>query len=1198
MSAARAALRWSKRILVTAAAAAVMVLALLVFLLGTASGGKLALKWIVLPLLPIEAEIAGLAGRLWGGFELRDAEVRLAGVEAHAELVRVRWRPLALLGRHVDVETLEIRGVDLRIYDAPENESAAVLEEVAEAGATSDPPLADLPVRVSFDSVDVEGIQASVLDSITLQGGRLRLAGSLEEYSLVLEGTARESRLGPVDVAFQGEGTPTQLQVAELRAALLDGSLHGSGDIQWWPAVSWRLAFRGDTLRPAALMPEPDEWPGKISIEGSTSGEARPETGLALQASVDTLGGELRGERIQGRLSGRLAGDDLRLEALSVVFGPARLSATGTYAEGVDLEFQASPGSAGSFQTWGRVSGTPEEPRVVADFLASDIRIDGARAAAAEAEGRVDLDLSAGGDLSAALLARRMSLLGKDLDSVTVELSGTRSAHALAVRASGADAWLRLEAKGRLEGRRTWRGTLGALELAEDSIVGAWTLDDPAEIMASPDSIRIADACLVSPPARLCLAGSHDRSGDRITVDVEELDLSRATPFLPGDVEVVAVLQARADIVMPDHGAITGHVEARTSPGEVILKQGDRVRRLAFAPASLVLGAGAESVTGSVDLALSDTTGVPVVILTGRMNAPAVAGLSGLTRHAVSGRAVLRVADLALLPMFGFGDWTVDGALIAAAEFQMDEANVLTGTVEANAAPVTLSRVARGRQLRTTIEPARLDVIADEVGVRGEVSLAVAIDDGPPVLVATGTASLPGLTRLDADLEAQPVNGRIEVRTSDLSWAEGLGDMVTEADGRFELDADLGGTLGDMTVVGDARLEDGRVVLPDLGVELEGMQFTASGDADGGVTVSGELFSGGGRVVLEGSSATAPSAETPTRVAIRGERFQVMDTPEIQLQADPDLSLSFDGSTATVTGQVRLPNGRLEFREIPEGAATRSADVVIVGDTLATRETRAPVGLDVRILLEDDIFFSGFGVNSRLGGDLRIQQDPGGAPQGRGEIQLIDGTFRQFGQELSIEPGRLVFVGPLDNPNLDVRAFVRARDGTEAGLRIGGTLQQLVMETYSRPQKSESETMSYILFGRGLNQTTGSEGNQANNAAAILGANVLAMSLAPSVGLDEARIETGSSQNKAQFVMGKYLSPKLYVGYGVGLYEPISTFRIRYLLSSKWSIETISGDERATDLLYRSDTGVLKSGKAEPNESDAAPRKTDDADPS
>ena len=69
------------------------------------------------------------------------------------------------------------------------------------------------------------------------------------------------------------------------------------------------------------------------------------------------------------------------------------------------------------------------------------------------------------------------------------------------------------------------------------------------------------------------------------------------------------------------------------------------------------------------------------------------------------------------------------------------------------------------------------------------------------------------------------------------------------------------------------------------------------------------------------------------------------------------------------------------------------------------------------------------------------------------------------------------------------------------------------------------------------------------------------------------RIETGSSQNKAQLVVGKYLSPRLFVGYGVGIYEPISTFRMRYLLSARWSAEAITGDQQSTDLLWRIERG-------------------------
>jgi hypothetical protein len=98
---------------------------------------------------------------------------------------------------------------------------------------------------------------------------------------------------------------------------------------------------------------------------------------------------------------------------------------------------------------------------------------------------------------------------------------------------------------------------------------------------------------------------------------------------------------------------------------------------------------------------------------------------------------------------------------------------------------------------------------------------------------------------------------------------------------------------------------------------------------------------------------------------------------------------------------------------------------------------------------------------------------------------------------------------------------------------------------------------------------------------------MLAMSLAPTLGLDEARVETGTQQNQAQFVVGQYLNPRLYVGYGIGIYEPISTLRVRYLLSARWTIEAITGDQQSADILWRFERGGPKSESVEAGASDA-----------
>jgi len=51
-------------------------------------------------------------------------------------------------------------------------------------------------------------------------------------------------------------------------------------------------------------------------------------------------------------------------------------------------------------------------------------------------------------------------------------------------------------------------------------------------------------------------------------------------------------------------------------------------------------------------------------------------------------------------------------------------------------------------------------------------------------------------------------------------------------------------------------------------------------------------------------------------------------------------------------------------------------------------------------------------------------------------------------------------------------------------------------------------------------------------------------------------------------VLGKYLSPRLYVSYGVSLTESINTFKMRYTISDRWTIKTESGKEIGADLVY------------------------------
>ncbi|MGB5624049.1 MAG: translocation/assembly module TamB domain-containing protein, partial [Gammaproteobacteria bacterium] len=88
----------------------------------------------------------------------------------------------------------------------------------------------------------------------------------------------------------------------------------------------------------------------------------------------------------------------------------------------------------------------------------------------------------------------------------------------------------------------------------------------------------------------------------------------------------------------------------------------------------------------------------------------------------------------------------------------------------------------------------------------------------------------------------------------------------------------------------------------------------------------------------------------------------------------------------------------------------------------------------------------------------------------------------------------------------------------------------------------------------------------------LAGSALLGEQLGEKLGIDDLSVGSGpgeTSGEQASLLIGKYLSPKLYVSYGLGLFEPVSTYRMRYMLSSKWVVigET-SALRSGADLFY------------------------------
>lgn len=433
-------------------------------------------------------------------------------------------------------------------------------------------------------------------------------------------------------------------------------------------------------------------------------------------------------------------------------------------------------------------------------------------------------------------------------------------------------------------------------------------------------------------------------------------------------------------------------------------------------------------------------------------------------------------------------------------------------------------------------------------------------------------ASLPGFDPLSFDPAAQPLHAGARLRLRNLGLVESLVPEIQDIQGSIDAELKADGTLAQPRYSVQANLNDGRLRIPRLGLSITGLGIEAGNGQSDTLNYRLSARSGDGTLRLQGKTLLSPGQGWPSEIAIQGENVEVSRIPEARVVVSPDLAIRTRRREIHVEGEIRVPQARIQPRDVSR-AVSVSDDLVLAESPEAAPE-KWQIHTRIRLALGDRIHFYGYGFEGRIGGNLLLTDKPRALTMASGELTVEEGRYRAYGQRLEVERGRILYAGgPLTNPGLDIQA-VRRVEEVVAGIRVRGTLRTPRLELYSIPAMGETDALSYLVLGRPFEQSTTATGEdgalmaQAALALSLKGGDMLARSLGDRFGMDEMRIEASDSGEQASLVIGRYLSPKLYVSYGVGLIEAVNTINLRYQISRRWQLKAESGTYQQADLLY------------------------------
>ena len=436
----------------------------------------------------------------------------------------------------------------------------------------------------------------------------------------------------------------------------------------------------------------------------------------------------------------------------------------------------------------------------------------------------------------------------------------------------------------------------------------------------------------------------------------------------------------------------------------------------------------------------------------------------------------------------------------------------------------------------------------------------------PQGIEATLGAVLNDDGRIDAQVTtgwdvAAPLSGRISLDTDELTWMEMFSPDIVEPTGRLSGDIALGGTRAQPRIGGQAQLSDFSTEIPSLAITLHNGNVQLQALPDGTARISGSVRSSSaagnpdsGVLTVDGSLGWRGN-DTPLVLNLRGTDVLVSDTPDLRAIASPDLQVRYRaGEPLLLTGEVAVPEARINLEGLDGGVST-SPDVVVLDPVDPDAGPGTPLAMDLAVVVGDDVRMNGFGLDGSIEGRLQVRARPGREMIATGNLD-VDGEYTAYGQDLTITRGRLSWsADPIADPVINLRAEREIGEVT-AGVDVSGRASAPQAEVWSNPASSQSEALAYLTLGRPLSTLSGSERGQLDAASAALtaGGSLLASQLGARIGLDEA----GVMQSRALggvFGVGKQISPRLYVSYGVSLLGTGQVLTLKYLLDHGFDIE-------------------------------------------
>lgn len=449
----------------------------------------------------------------------------------------------------------------------------------------------------------------------------------------------------------------------------------------------------------------------------------------------------------------------------------------------------------------------------------------------------------------------------------------------------------------------------------------------------------------------------------------------------------------------------------------------------------------------------------------------------------------------------------------------------------------------------------------------------------------TGTGYIDAV--IDPYRDNKPIDGTVVLQDINLSILKPFLPSFQSLSGNGVVAGKISGTLAQPKFLGDIEIENGAMSVTGLPVKLNNMNILTHVSGNQALVEGSFNSAGEGKGTITGTVDW--TKELQAKLKVQGTKIQISQPPLLFAEVNPllDIIVKPQQKYVDIEGIIDVPRATIRPPEANKDVITKSSDVTVIdrrlagqiGDVLKVVEPWS-INADVAVDLGERVFFRGFGANLPLAGAINITQQGQGVMKAQGMVLVAKRSKVDiFGQNLNINYAQVRFDGNISKPTINVEG-VKEIQGVTVGVRVKGDTSSPNITVFNNGGLSDQQAMNALVTGS-LNNTTGESTSteefksRVNNTIAAAGLSFglqgtrrFTNQIGRAFGLQSLTLDASGTGSDTEVNLTGYITPDLYIRYGVGVFNSTNALSMRYQLTKRLYIEAKSAATNSVDLLY------------------------------